>query len=216
MAVARAVGGVDWLHTEVLAEFPSLLLLSIVVYRVGVMPKTPRRGAGGRGGTRGRVRGRAARGCAVRGRSRGGASVAASSASTSTSGPVTLVQSSSSAGPARLSATVTSASGTPGRPLVVGDLAVSDLLQLIRDEVRQSSLAVSSPPLTLPAVQSTALAGSTGLSGRGPEVPGEWWVRVGGVYVRCLSWSRTSSVWVGVIIASQGFAVMSVALSVPT
>ena len=165
------------------------------MYCVGVMPKTPRRGADGRGGARGRARGRAlgraARGRAARGHSRGEASVAASSTSTSTSGSVTLVHWSLSAGPSRSSATVTSASGTPGHPLVVGDLVVTDLLQLICYEVRQSSLAISSPPLTLPTAQSTELTASTGLSGQGPEVPGELCVRVGGMYLWCLSRSQS-------------------------
>ena len=146
------------------------------------MPRTSRRGTGGR--ACGRARGRT-----VCSRSRGGAAVAASSVGTSTSGPIFPVHSSSSSGLSLSSAPVTSSSGASGRPAVVGDLLVTDLLQLIRDEVRQSSLARGSPPLTPSLALSTASASITGSSYQGPSAPGELVVNVLWC-VRCLSLSH--------------------------
>ena len=147
-----------------------------------MMPRTSRRGAGRH------ACGRAC-GWAICSHSCGCASVTASSVGASTSGPISPVHSSSSSGRSLSSASVASSSRASGHPVVVGDLLVTDLLHLIRDEVRQLSLALGSPPLMPSVTLSTTFASITGSSYQGPSAPSELVVNVLWC-LRCLSLSH--------------------------
>ena len=139
-----------------------------------MMANGSRRGAGGQ-----------ACGRAVCGQSHGGASVTGSLDGTSTSGTMPLVHSSLSSGPSLLSAPAASSFGASDCPAVVGDLLVTDLLQMICDKVRQSSLTLSLPSLMLPVIPSVAPTSITGLRYQGSFAPSELLVNVGGSYGVC-------------------------------